>query len=95
MAPTITLSMILELLSMISWCPRVTGSKLPGYTATAILSSYSIQHITSGGTYVEKTMYCTQISDLISAFIIYLCGFVLFFKVWLNRLLDKREEKNK
>lgn len=58
-----------------------------------IFSSYFIQHITSGGTYVDKTMYCTQISDLISAFIIYLCGFVLFFKIWLNRLLDKRDEK--
>ena len=58
-----------------------------------IFSSYFIQHITSGGTYVDKTMYCTQISDLISAFIIYLCGFVLFFKIWLNRILDKREEK--
>ena len=42
---------------------------------------------------MDKTMYCTQISDLISAFIIYLCGFVLFFKIWLNRILDKREEK--
>lgn len=59
----------------------------------AIFSSYFIQHITSGGTYVDKTMYCTQISDLISAFIIYLCGFVLFFKMWLNRYLNKREEK--
>ena len=59
----------------------------------AIFSSYFIQHITSGGTYVDTTMYCTQISDLISAFIIYLCGFVLFFKVWLNRLLDRRDEK--
>lgn len=58
-----------------------------------IFASYFIQHITSGGTYVDKTMYCTQISDLISAFIIYLCGFVLFFKLWLNRYLDKREEK--
>ena len=58
-----------------------------------IFSSYFIQHITSGGTYVDKTMYCTQISDLISAFIIYLCGFVLFFKLWLNRFLDKREER--
>lgn len=58
-----------------------------------IFSSYFIQHITSGGTYVDKTMYCTQISDLISAFIIYLCGFVLFFKLWLNRFLDKRDEK--
>lgn len=59
----------------------------------AIFSSYFIQHITSGGTYVDKTMYCTQISDLISAFIIYLCGFVLFFKLWLNRYLDKRDER--
>lgn len=58
-----------------------------------IFSSYFIQHITSGGTYLDKTMYCTQISDLISAFIIYLCGFVLFFKLWLNRFLDKREER--
>lgn len=39
-------------------------------------------------------MYCTQISDLISAFIIYLCGFVLFFRLWLNRFLDKRDEKS-
>lgn len=59
----------------------------------AIFASYFIQHITSGGTYVDTTMYCTQISDLISAFIIYLCGFVLFFKSWLNRFLDKRDEK--
>ena len=59
----------------------------------AIFSSYFIQHITSGGAYVDKTMYCAQISYLISAFIIYLCGFVLFFKIWLNRYLDKREER--
>lgn len=58
-----------------------------------IFASYFIQHITSGGSYVDTSMYCTQISDLISAFIIYLCGFVLFFKLWLNRYLDKRDEK--
>ena len=60
---------------------------------SCIMPSYFIQHITSGGSYVDKTMYCTQISDLISAFIIYLCGFVFFFKLWLNRYLDKRDEK--
>lgn len=59
----------------------------------AIFSSYFIQHITSGGAYVDKSMYCSQISDLISALIIYLCGFVFFFKLWLNRLLDKWDEK--
>lgn len=59
-----------------------------------IFASYFIQHITSGGTYVDTTTYCTQISDLISAFIIYLCAFVFFFKIWFNRYLDKKEEKS-
>ncbi len=59
----------------------------------AILSSYFIQHITNGGAYVDKTMYSAQISDFISALIIYLCGFVLFFKYALNSHLDRREEK--
>ncbi len=58
-----------------------------------IFSSYFIQHITSGGAYVDKTLYCAQISDFISAIIIYLCGFVFFFKLWMNRMLDKKEEK--
>ncbi|MBQ0001554.1 MAG: ABC transporter permease [Clostridiales bacterium] len=58
-----------------------------------IFSSYFIQHITSGGSYVDKTLYCSQISDFISAIIIYLCGFVFFFKLWINRMLDKRDEK--
>ena len=59
----------------------------------AIFSSYFIQHITSGGAYVDKTMYCAQISDFISAIIIYMCGFVFFFRLWMNRMLDKRAEK--
>ncbi|MGN0970414.1 MAG: ABC transporter permease [Aristaeellaceae bacterium] len=59
----------------------------------AIFSSFFIQHITNGGAYVDKTMYCSQISDFISAVIIYLCGFVLFFKHCMNRFMDRREEK--
>jgi simple sugar transport system permease protein len=59
----------------------------------SILSSYFIQHITSGGAYVDKTMYSAQISDFISALIIYLCGFVLFFKTTLTSRLDRRAEK--
>lgn len=58
-----------------------------------IFSSYFIQHITSGGAYVDKTMYCSQISDLISSLIIYLCGFVLFIKYAMNKALDKHDEK--
>ena len=58
-----------------------------------IFSSYFIQHITSGGAYVDKTMYCSQISDLISSLIIYLCGFVLFTKYAINSSIARHEEK--
>lgn len=59
----------------------------------AVLASFFIQHITAGGAYVDKTMYCAQISDLISAIIIYLCGFVLFMKHIMNSAITRSEEK--
>ena len=59
----------------------------------AILASFFIQHITAGGAYVDKSMYCAQISDLISALIIYLCGFVLFMRNAMNTIAARREEK--
>ena len=59
----------------------------------AILASFFIHHITAGGAYVDKSMYCAQISDLISSIIIYLCGFVLFMKYAMNTAIAKREEK--
>ena len=58
-----------------------------------IFASYFIQHITVGGAYVDKTMYSSQISDLISSLIIYLCGFVLFIKYAINMGIAKHEEK--
>ena len=58
-----------------------------------VLASFFIQHITAGGAYVDKSMYCAQISDLISSIIIYLCGFVLFMKYAMNSAIAKREEK--
>ena len=61
----------------------------------SIFSSFFIQHITAGGAYVDKTLYCAQVSDFISSLIIYLCGFVLFMKTAMNRGLDKAEEKRK
>lgn len=59
----------------------------------SIFSSFFIQHITAGGAYVDKTLYCAQVSDFISSLIIYLCGFVLFMKTAMNRGIDKAEEK--
>ena len=59
----------------------------------AIFSSFFIQHITSGGAYVDKMVYCSQISDLIAAIIIYFCGFVLFFKHCMNQRVQKAEDR--
>lgn len=59
----------------------------------SLLSSFFIQHITNGGGYVDKTMYCSQISDLISSIIIYLCGFVLFLRQFINSRIAKAEER--
>lgn len=58
-----------------------------------ILSSFFIQHITEGGAYVDKMTYSSQISDLISSVIIYLCGFVLFIKFIMNKNLARSAEK--
>lgn len=58
-----------------------------------IFSSYFIQHITSGGSYLDKMIYPSQIADLITAIIIYLCGFVLFFKLYMNRIVTARAER--
>jgi len=57
-----------------------------------IFASYFIQHITDGGTNVDLNLYCAQISDLISAIIIYLCGFVLFIKTMINNAIARSEE---
>jgi len=60
----------------------------------SIFSSFFIQHITDGGALNLNTQsYPPQIADLISAIIIYLCGFVLFFKTTMNRLIDRSEER--
>lgn len=72
-----------------------------------ILSSFFIQHITDGGALltslqvpvvqngveVQRSVFCSQTSDLISSLIIYLCGFVLFIRLKMNSTLDKRDER--
>lgn len=59
----------------------------------AIFSSYFIQHITDGGSNVDLTMFCAQISDLISAIIIYLCGFTGLIKYLIKTgILSKKSD---
>lgn len=59
----------------------------------AIFSSFFIQHITDGGQYVNTNFYSSQISDVISSVIIYLCGFVLFIKLTMKKMLSKSGDK--
>lgn len=59
----------------------------------AIFASFFIQHITDGGSHVDLSVYCSQISSLISSLIIYLCGFVGFLKLAMNRAVERAEEK--
>jgi len=59
----------------------------------SILSAFFIQYLTFGGGNVDLQVYCSQISSLISALIIYLCAFVAFFKFFMNTRIRKAEEK--
>ncbi len=59
----------------------------------AVFSSFFIQHITDGGQYVNTNFYSSQISDVISSVIIYLCGFVLFIKLTMKKIIAKSDEK--
>ena len=59
----------------------------------SILSAFFIQYITVGGGNVDLTVYCSQISSLISSLIIYLCAFVAFFKFFIQGRIRKSEEK--
>ncbi|MCQ2500730.1 MAG: ABC transporter permease [Lachnospiraceae bacterium] len=59
----------------------------------SIFAAFFTQHITSGGSYVDKMVYCSQISDLISAIIIYFCSFTLFIKFCLGRIGKKGGNK--
>ncbi len=58
-----------------------------------IFASFFIQSITDGGALINKSVYPSQISDLISSIIIYLCAFVLFFKFALNNWVHKRDKE--
>ncbi len=51
----------------------------------AIVAGLFVEYVTLGGQYLNTNYYNPQVADLMIAIIIYLCGFVLFFKTILNR----------
>ena len=58
----------------------------------AIFSSFFIQHITDGGSFMEK-IYPAEIASLISSVIIYMCAFVLFIRQTMNKTLGDRDAR--
>ncbi len=84
------------LTDMIKWPSTVTAVPAMGFNGIAaaflgglhpigaIFSSFFIQHITDGGSFMEK-IYPAEIAGLISSVIIYMCAFVLFIKQQMNR----------
>lgn len=60
-----------------------------------IFSSFFIQSITDGGSLIDKMIYPSQISDLVAAIIIYLCGFTGILRMAINSFGTKKPKKNK
>ena len=58
-----------------------------------IFSSYFITHITAGALNLNLKIYSAQVSDFITAVIIYLCGFVLFFKTVILGYAKRSQER--
>lgn len=54
----------------------------------AIFSALFISHITTGGGFMNASIFPPEIADIISGIIIYLCAFSLLFRGRLSRLLS-------
>ena len=94
------------LTDMIKWPMAVTSVPAMGFNGIAaaflgglhpigaIFSSFFIQHITDGGSFMEK-IYPSEIAGFISAIIIYMCAFVLLIKQQLNRISRRHPAEKK
>ena len=58
-----------------------------------IFSALFISHISVGGTFLSTKYYPTEIADLISGIIIYLCAFSMLFRGKIQKLLFKNADK--
>ena len=58
-----------------------------------VFSALFISHISVGGSFLSTKFYPTEISDLISGIIIYLCAFSMLFRGRIHALLFKNADK--
>lgn len=59
----------------------------------ALFASLFITHINVGGGYLDTTYYTSEIANLISSIIIYLCAFSLFIKMVITKIKKNKEAK--
>ena len=52
----------------------------------SIFSAFFIAHISLGGTFMERTIFPTEVASIISGVIIYLCAFMMLFKTRIAKL---------
>jgi simple sugar transport system permease protein len=94
------------LTDMIKWPMAVTSVPAMGFNGIAaaflgglhpigaIFSSFFIQHITDGGSFMEK-IFPAEIAGFISAIIIYMCAFVLLIKQQMGKIRFRRSADKK
>ena len=58
-----------------------------------IFSALFISHISVGGAFLSTKYYPTEVADLISGIIIYLCAFSMLFRGKIHTLLFKHKDK--
>lgn len=57
----------------------------------AVFATIFITHITYGGSFLDTTFFPSEVANLITSIIIYLCAFSLFIKVIINKYEKSRE----
>ena len=75
--------------------PRPGASSIQGRSNPigTIFSAIFISHISVGGSFLSTKYYPTEISDLISGIIIYLCAFSMLFRGRIHALLFRNADK--
>ncbi len=59
-----------------------------------IFSALFISHITTGGGFMNASVFPPEVADVISGVIIYLCAFALLFRGALGKLFRKKDDTN-
>ena len=57
-----------------------------------IFSAVFISHITVGGGFMTAKLFPSEVSDIISGVVIYLCAFSLLFKGWITKHLSRKPQ---